>query len=184
MYRNKFNLFVETKSDFIFLRGFCPNLRQLISAFIFNPGFRALTIFRLQDFLISRGNFRFGLVISNLNLILSGIEICAGARIESPSIIRHPNGIVIGGGAVIGKGVVLLQGVTIGQANVHEDFSNSGPIVGDNVTIGANSSILGEIFIANGTKIGAHSLVLNSTVENGTYIGSPAKLINGGSRNE
>jgi serine O-acetyltransferase len=173
------NFIAEVNSDVDFLRGQSSTLKTRISTFMFFPGYRAVFIYRVQKLVKSLNLDRLELLISNFNQFLTGAEICSGADIGAPFTIRHPSGVVIGGGATIGKRVTVLQGITIGQANVLEDFDNSGPIVGDDVILGANSSILGSIFVANGTKIGAHSLVLESTVENGTYIGVPAKIVSG-----
>ncbi len=174
----------DTSLDISFLRNKPSTFKERISTFIYFPGFRAVYFYRIQKFFSSIKLFRLELLVSNLNQFLTGAEICGGAFIDAPFIIRHPSGVVIGGGAIIGKRVIVLQGITIGQANVLEDFNNSGPIIGDDVVIGANSSILGSIVVANGTKLGAHSLLLDSTVENSTYIGVPAKIVSSGIANE
>lgn len=49
-------------------------------------------------------------------------------------------------------------------------------ILEDSVWIGVNSTLKDKIVIARNTLIGAGSLVLNSTEENGVYYGSPAQL--------
>lgn len=174
----------DTSLDINFLRNQPTSFKNRVSSFIFFPGFRAVYFYRIQKFFRSIKLARFELLASNLNQFLTGAEICGGALIDAPFIIRHPSGVVIGGGVIIGKRVTVLQGITIGQASVLEDFTDSGPIIGDDVVIGANSSILGSIVVANGTKIGAHSLLLESTVSNGTYVGVPAKIVSGGIASE
>jgi serine O-acetyltransferase len=165
--------------DINFLRTQPTSFKNRFSTFLFFPGFRAVFFYRIQQFFNSLKLARLELLASNLNQFLTGAEICSGALIGAPFIIRHPSGVVIGGGVIVGKRVTVLQGITIGQASVLTDFSNLGPIIGDDVIIGANSSILGSIFVANGTKVGAHSLLLESTVENGIYVGVPAKIVSG-----
>ncbi len=174
----------DTSLDINFLRNKPTNFKNRISTFIFFPGFRAVFFYRIQKFFGSLKLARLELLVSNLNQFLTGSEICCGALINAPFIIRHPSGVVIGGGVIIGKRVTVLQGITIGQSSVLEQFKNSGPVIGDDVVVGANSSILGSIIVADGTKVGAHSLLLESTVENGTYFGVPAKIVNGGVANE
>lgn len=86
--------------------------------------------------------------------------------------IPHPIGIVIGAGSVIGDNCTVFQGVTIGRRN--ESVSEY-PVIGNDVIIYSNSSVLGDINISDGTVIGAHSLVLSSTERNSVYVGIPAQ---------
>lgn len=54
----------------------------------------------------------------------------------------------------------------------------SAPIrIDDGCWIGANTTILPGVHIKKGCIIGANSLVTKSTIENGLYVGSPAKRI-------
>ena len=178
------NCHKDVTADLEFLRGGPATLKVRIATFLFYPGFRAVFLYRIQKLCLDLNLIRFELLISNINYFLTGTEICAGAKIDAPMIIRHPSGIVIGGGTTIGKRATILQGSTMGQASVLSNIRNPGPIIGDDVIVGANSSILGSIFVANGSKIGAHSLLLDSTKENGTYVGNPAREINRGKTNE
>lgn len=54
--------------------------------------------------------------------------------------------------------------------------------MGDNVVIGAGAKILGNIFIASGTKVGANAVVLRDTSPNSTVVGIPAEEIKRGSK--
>jgi len=186
MKRNRKSLkpFHRISDDLEFLKGFKAKPRLFLSTFLFNPGFRALTIYRIKQFLTDRGNYRLGLLFSNFNFFLSGIEICVGANISSPCVIRHPAGTVIGGGVSVGKRAIILHGVTLGQLKMTNVSEHLYPILGNDVQIGANSSILGGVIVANGTTLGAHSLLLNSTIENATYVGIPAKIVRSEKNNE
>ncbi len=75
--------------------------------------------------------------------------------------IPHPTAIVIGGSVVAGKNLSIYQGSTIGGAHIGDAKAGRQPTLGDNVTIFANSSVLGDINIADNVTIGAHSLVLH-----------------------
>lgn len=167
----------EVKSDLAHLDGGEATIRRFSALLFFSPGFKAIFLYRIQKFFGKLGLIRLQLLISSINQHWTGAEICVGATIGSPCVIRHPSGIVVGGGAIIGNRVTLLQGSTIGQSNVMKDFDNSGPFVGDDVVIGANSSVLGSIVVADGTKLGAHSLLLESTIANCTYVGNPARIL-------
>jgi serine O-acetyltransferase len=157
------------------LRGYKPTVKSVFSGFIFEPGFRCLAFWRLQIWANVIGFYKCAQLISNANLILSGAEICVGATIESPAVIRHPSGIVIGSGVSIGHNCVLLQGVTVGLSGVLNKSLPEYPVIGDRVIVGANSSILGNVKIANGTRIAAHSLILSDTLVDTTYVGVPGQ---------
>jgi serine O-acetyltransferase len=165
----------DIRSDLDELRGSRSKLKSVVPTFIFEPGFRALALWRLQIWANAHNFHKTAQLISNFNLAFNGAEFCVGAKIESPAIIRHPAGIVIGSGVSIGNHCILLQGITIGLSAVRNNNSAAYPVLGNNVIVGANSSILGNIRISDGTKIGAHSLVLKDTLSGTSYFGTPAE---------
>lgn len=77
--------------------------------------------------------------------------------------IVHGQGTVIGSRNKIGKGFVIHQGCTIGHK---KNGSGTGNIIGDNVTLYANSSIIGELNIGSNVVIGAHVLVTKDIKDN------------------
>ena len=50
------------------------------------------------------------------------------------------------------------------------------PVLGDDVILGANSSVMGAIFIGDGAFIGAHSMVIQDVPPNAIVSGSPARV--------
>ena len=95
----------------------------------------------------------------------------AQARVFFP----HPLGIVIGKGVSIGNGCRIYQNVTIGLKN---ETDTQYPKIGNNVTIYANSIIIGDIVIGDNTIIGASTVVTKSIPPNSIVAGNPAKIIN------
>lgn len=51
------------------------------------------------------------------------------------------------------------------------------PIIGNNVIIGANCVIIGDVSIGDGAIIGAGSVVTKSVPQNAIVVGNPAKII-------
>lgn len=51
------------------------------------------------------------------------------------------------------------------------------PIIEDDVSIGANAVLLGNIVIHKGAKIGAGAVVLCDVPESATAVGVPARII-------
>lgn len=54
---------------------------------------------------------------------------------------------------------------------------NASPIIGDNVTVGANVVIIGGITIGNNVIIGAGAVVTKSIPDNCVVVGNPARII-------
>ena len=95
----------------------------------------------------------------------------------SSLIIRHPAGIGVGGGVIIGNYCTILQGVTLGRVDLEINSSSEYPRLGSHVILSAHSAVLGNVTMVNETILGAHSILLNSALKKGTYVGIPAKLV-------
>ena len=87
----------------------------------------------------------------------------------------HATGLVIGETAKVGDNCTILHGVTLGGTG--KDAGDRHPKVGNDVLIGAGTSILGNIKIGDGAKIGAGSIVLKPIPNGATAVGAPAKII-------
>ena len=90
-------------------------------------------------------------------------EIYFNNEIGEGFYVVHGQGTVIGSRNKIGKGFVIHQGCTIGHK---KNGAGAGNIIGDNVTLYANSSIIGELNIGNNVTIGAHILVTKDVPDN------------------
>jgi len=98
----------------------------------------------------------------------TGIDIHPGAQIGEYFAIDHGTGIVIGATSVIGKHVMLYQGVTLGAKNFKYDPDGRPideprhPILEDNVTVYANTTILGRVTIGHDTIVGGNVWLTHS----------------------
>jgi len=111
----------------------------------------------------------------------TGVEIHPGAEIGKNFFIDHGMGVVIGETTVIGNSVTLYQGVTLGGTG--KERGKRHPTLGDNVVVGAGAKVLGNIFIGNGSRIGAGSVVIESVPDNCTVVGVPGEIVKrGGTR--
>ena len=104
-----------------------------------------------------------------------GMDIHPAATIGAGVLFDHGTGIVIGETATVGDGCTMLHGVTLGGTG--KDTGDRHPKVGANVLIGANASLLGNITIGEGAKIGAGSVVLRPIPAHATAVGAPAKIV-------
>ena len=104
-----------------------------------------------------------------------GVDIHPAAQIGKGVMFDHGTGIVMGETAVVGDGCTILHGVTLGGTG--KESGDRHPKVGQDVLIGAGASILGNISIGDGAKIGSGSIVLKPIPCGATAVGSPAKII-------
>ncbi len=93
----------------------------------------------------------------------TGIDIHPAATIGEGFTIDHGTGVVIGATAILGNNVKLYQGVTLGAKSFDMDPDGNPikgiprhPIIGNNVIIYSNASILGRITIGDNAIIGGN----------------------------
>lgn len=99
-----------------------------------------------------------------------GILIPSSTMIGYGFAIGHPLSIVVNHTAVIGNNCNLSHCVTIG--------SNKGEaaLIGDNVYIGPNVSIIEDVIIGNNVTIGAGSVIIKNIPDNATVVGNPQRI--------
>lgn len=76
----------------------------------------------------------------------------------------------------IGYGCSFLQNTTFGNKPTKEG-KPARPWLGDNVKVGANAVVIGDVHIGNNVKIGAGAVVTKSIPDNCVVAGNPARII-------
>lgn len=99
------------------------------------------------------------------------IELSVDTRIGSGLYIGHPMGITINPKAILGKNINIHKGVTIGQEN--RGKRKGVPIIGNEVWIGINSTIVGNVSIGNDVLIAPNSYVNCDVPDHSIVIGNP-----------
>ena len=114
-------------------------------------------------------------VIYRLNFKLykqkSHIELDVRTNIEGGIYFGHPYCITINKNVIIGKNCNIHKGVTIGQEN--RGSRKGTPIIGDDVWIGINTTIVGKIKIGNDVLIAPNSFVNVDVPDHSIVIGNP-----------
>jgi len=144
---------------------------------ILYPGLHAIILHKYLAHPLYKIRLRFlARLISQISRFLTGIEIHPGAKIGQGLFIDHGMGIVIGETTEIGDNCLMFHNVTLGGTGKHSGKRH--PTVGNNVLIGANTTILGPCHIGDNCKIGSTTLIVNFDIPaDSTVIGIPAKII-------
>ena len=134
------------------------------------PGYLAIAYYRIAHILYQLDYSVFARIISETAHKITGIDIHPGANINSPFFIDHGTGIVIGETAIVGKNVKIYQGVTLGALSLSKGHLMKGtkrhPTIGNNVTIYAGASILGDISVGDNVTIGSNAFIIEDVPSN------------------
>ena len=136
------------------------NQGEVISCY---PAVKAIINYRLAHELVLENVPLIPRMITEMAHSETGIDIHPAASIGSYFTIDHGTGVVIGATCIIGNHVKLYQGVTLGAKSFPLDKDGKPikgiprhPILGDNVVVYANATVLGRITIGRGCVIGAN----------------------------
>ncbi len=141
----------------------------------FHTGLQAVSMYRLSHRLWKEGRKMEAREINFIAHQQTGCDIHPGATIGRRFFIDHATGVVIGETAVIGDDVSLYQGVTLGGVSTNKGKRH--PTLGNNVVVGCNASILGDITIGDNVRVGAGSVVLKDVPADCTVVGVPGKIV-------
>lgn len=114
-------------------------------------------------------------IISQINRLLTGVEIHPGATIGRRFFIDHGMGVVIGETAIIGDDVLLYHQVTLGGTSLERVKRH--PTLGNGVLVGMGAKILGPITIGDYCQIGANAVVNKDIPPNCTVVGIPGRIV-------
>ena len=103
-----------------------------------------------------------------------GLEISNSAEIGDGLYLGHPYNITVGSGVKIGNNVNLHKGCTIGRENRGSRLGS--PVLGDNVYVGINATIIGGIHIGNDVMIAPGSFVNFDVPDHSVVIGNPGNI--------
>jgi len=92
-------------------------------------------------------------------------------KIGGGVILAHPYGSIINAESV-GDNLYVNQLVTIGENNGKK------PVLGNNVKLYTNCSVIGDITIGDNVVVGAGAVVTKSVPDFCTIVGNPARIIN------
>jgi serine O-acetyltransferase len=152
-----------------------PAARSALEVALVYPGLHALWLHRAAHALWARDVKLGARLLAHTNRFVTGIEIHPGARLGRRVVIDHGMGIVIGETASVGDGCLLYKGVVLGGTSLERKVRH--PQVGNDVVIGSNACILGNIRIGDHARVGSGSVVVKPVPPEATVVGVPARVI-------
>lgn len=146
--------------------------RNLLSFAFRKIDFRWILFFRLYQ--SKRRHFLSRWLLRRCSM-RTGIQIGWHARIGEGLRLIHCGDIAVNNEVTIGKNCTMYQGVTIGMEFRGKRRGN--PVIGDDVWIGSNACVVGNITIGNDVLIAPLSFVNIDVPSHSIVIGNPAKII-------
>ena len=119
----------------------------------------------------------FRLSIEYIIRVVFSSDISCKAKIGPGFVIVHGHDIVIGADVIMGRNCKIFNGVTLGNKDTTQFAICNQPVVGDHVVLSTGAKILGPIIIGDNVTIGANSVVIRNCQSNTVYAGVPAKII-------
>ena len=156
---------------------------NFISIIFFTQGFWAIFQYRIANYIytsklpsILRKSILFFLLVWQKGIeITTGISIPASVKIGKSFYIGHFGNIILNANSIVGDNCNISQGVTLGVSG--QGHKRGIPVLGNNIYIGANAVIAGQIQIGNNVIIAANSLVNTSIPDDSIVMGVPAEAI-------
>ena len=168
-------MIARVRADILAVKERDPACPSSFSALTNYPGLWAVWFHRLTHRLHRSGHVWLARWISQRVRRSTGIEIHPGATIGERFFIDHGMGVVIGETTVIGDDVTIYQGVTLGGTG--KEHGKRHPTLEDFVVVGVGATVLGDIRIGRGTRVGAGAVVVAEVPASCTVVGIPGRVV-------
>jgi serine O-acetyltransferase len=169
------SLFTRIREDIASVMERDPAARTRLEVLLCYPGLWAVWVHRFSHRLWRAHLLLPARLLSQVARFFTGVDIHPGAQLGRRLFIDHATGVVIGETAIVGDGVTMYQGVTLGGTG--KQHGKRHPTVCDNVFIGNNANILGNVTVGENSRVGAGSVVLTDVPPNSTVVGVPAHIV-------
>lgn len=144
-----------------------------------NPAFVSLAVYRYGRWAIARRNRAgrwlarkvYGVLnffVANATKVWIPPQVTIG---EDFHVIHAEGSLSIHPDAVLGDRVGVMHNVTIGT-----NMGPGAPVIGNDVFIGVNSTVLGRIRIGDRVRIAANTAVTTDVPSDSVVVGSPARI--------
>jgi serine O-acetyltransferase len=168
-------VFERARADIQTVKDRDPAATSTWSVLINYPGLHAIWWHRFTHWLHGHRRTTLARFISQVTRFFTGIEIHPGATIGNRFFIDHGMGVVIGETTVIHDDVTIYQGVTLGGTG--KETGKRHPTLDDCVVVGVGATVLGDITIGEGSKVGGGAVVIGDVPPNCTVVGIPGRVV-------
>ena len=149
----------------------CHQLKIKLKYIFFVPGFTYTFFFRKCQ----KSHFRFLYhVLLRITSYITHIQIPPGTEIGEGLYIGHFGSIIVNPGARIERNFCISAGTLVGNA---QGKKRGVPTIGNNVFMGRNSIIIGNVVIGDDVLIAPGAFVNFDVPSNSIVIGNPGKII-------
>jgi serine O-acetyltransferase len=151
---------IETYLDFA--AEYAPDRRtagKRLSALL-TPSVATCLFYRASHWLHRRGWNAAALAVARLNLLVWRASIAPASRIGPGLYIPHPAGVMFD--ACAGANLRLYSGCAAardGMTPLHGGELVNAPVLGDDVSLGSKSAVIGAVSIGDGARIGFNAVV-------------------------
>lgn len=155
------------ESDIAAMNKRCSTDKGLVGYLLDDKYFRSLYYYRLGDNKLTH-------LCSCILPPCDSLHILPTMKIGESFSYAHPICTFINAKS-IGRNFTIRQCTTIG--NKIDGRNDLVPIIGDNVTLGANVCIIGDIKIGNNVIVGAGTVIVKDVPDNTVVVGNPMRII-------
>jgi serine O-acetyltransferase len=174
-YRKEPSIIRAAEIDIKAIRERDPACNSYSTPLLFYKGFHALQSYRVAHWLWTQERHSLAFYFQNQMSAIFGVDIHPAASIGCGIMFDHATGIVIGETAIVEDDVTMLHGVTLGGTGKAQGDRH--PKIRHGVLIGASASIIGNIDVGEGAKVGAGSVVMKDVPAHVTVAGVPAEVV-------
>jgi len=152
-----------------------PAAKSRIEVVLCYPGLHAVWAHAFTNALWDAGFHLLARMASQVVRFLTGVEIHPAATLGDRVVVDHGMGVVIGETAEVGDDVHMYHGVTLGGNSPRPEKRH--PTVEDDVTLGADATVLGDVTLGEGARVGAGAVVTDDVPPGATVVGVPAERV-------
>lgn len=160
-------IFEDLKNnEYLSRSGFCrsSSFIQLLFALHFDEYFNRLYFYRARKSIFRHFFF---------SRYSPDFYIPSATELSYPIQYSHPYSTILNA-KKIGSNFSFKHLTTIGNIN---DDDSLRPVIGDNVSLGANVTIIGDICIGDNVIVGAGTVIVKDVPSNCVVVGNPSKII-------